>query len=49
MAKFKLYLMSLRGSESEFSPRYSLMPISEFNTQYEKYDGFQQVIQQDIG
>ena len=39
MAKFKLYLMSLRGSESEFSPRYSLMPISEFNTQYNEYDG----------
>lgn len=40
MAKFKLYLMSLRGSESEFSPRYSLMPISEFNTQYNEYDGW---------
>lgn len=43
MAKFKLYLMSLRGSESEFSPRYSLMPISEFNTQYNEYDSFQQL------
>lgn len=43
MAKFKLYLMSLRGSESEFSPRYSLMPISEFNTQYNEYDGWTQL------
>lgn len=48
MAKFKLYLMSLRGSESEFSPRYSLMPISEFNTQYNEYDGFQQLIHDNI-
>lgn len=42
MAKFKLYLMSLRGSESKFSPRYSLMPISEFNTQYNQYNGWAQ-------
>lgn len=48
MAKFKLYLMSLRGAESEFSPRYSLMPISEFNTKYDGYDGLQLLKDQTI-
>ena len=48
MAKFKLYLMSLRGSESEFSPCYSLMPISEFNTQYNSYDGMQELRNQSL-
>ena len=34
MAKFKIYLMNLRNLENEFSPTYSLMPISDFKTQY---------------
>jgi hypothetical protein len=48
MAKFKLYLMSLRGVENEFAPQYSLIPISEFDTEYNQYDGIQQLTDQNI-
>lgn len=38
MAKFKIYLMSLRSNSDDFSSTYSLMPISDFYTQYNEYD-----------
>ena len=34
MAQFKIYLLNLRANESEFTPKYSIMPISEFDTLY---------------
>jgi hypothetical protein len=38
MAKFQIYLMNLRSLENEFSPTYSLIPISDFKTQYREND-----------
>ena len=48
MAKFKLYLMSLRGVENDFAPQYSIIPISEFDTEYDQYDGMQQLADQSM-
>lgn len=41
MAKFKIYLMSLRSNSDDFSSTYSLMPISDFYTQYNEYDAIE--------
>lgn len=38
MAQFKIYLLNLRANESEFTPRYSAIPISEFNNTYTQND-----------
>jgi hypothetical protein len=42
MAKFKIFLMSLRNN-TELFPKYSLMPISEFNSKYYEYDATQKI------
>lgn len=41
MAKFQIYLLSLRNSLDNISPRHSLMPISEFNNTYQEKFGLE--------
>lgn len=41
MAKFKIYLMNSRSNNDDFSSTYSLMPISDFYTQYNEYNAIE--------
>lgn len=43
MAQFQIYLMSLRSNDGDFSSRYSLVPISSFQTKYNEYDATNKV------